>query len=248
MGWQGQGTWGGLLLAGGHGWGRGAHTPSPHVQTQAGPCEKPTRLSKLHPGWPPATTETDWHNKEEGPSLHCCGARQLRFKALDPWVPRITSRLCKKALGTVQKQETASQSKPNTVLLSTHTRLHYQGNLMFRGGGGGGLKYRTLSPWVAGHMSQGAQRVSTSERHSKFTKNQKKKRKKFLYVLYKVEWYLRYTEAGTSLVGQWLRIRLAMQGMRVQSLVRGLRSHVLQSNYWACMLWYATARECVHHS
>ena len=69
---QGQGTWGELRLSGGDARGRGAHTPSPHVQTQAGPCEKPTRLSKLHPVWPPATTETDWHNQKEGPSLQCC--------------------------------------------------------------------------------------------------------------------------------------------------------------------------------
>ena len=32
---------------------------------------------------------------------------------------------------------------------------------------------------------------------------------------------------GTSLVVQWLRICLAMQGTRVQSLVGELRSHIL---------------------
>ena len=31
---------------------------------------------------------------------------------------------------------------------------------------------------------------------------------------------------GTSLVVQWLRLRLPMQGVRVQSLVRELRSHM----------------------
>ena len=34
----------------------------------------------------------------------------------------------------------------------------------------------------------------------------------------------------TSLVGQWLRIHLAMQGTQVQYLVRELRSHMLQGN------------------
>jgi len=35
------------------------------------------------------------------------------------------------------------------------------------------------------------------------------------------------TSQETSLVVQWLRIRLAMQGTWVQSLVRELRSHML---------------------
>ena len=35
---------------------------------------------------------------------------------------------------------------------------------------------------------------------------------------------------GTSLMVQWLRIYLAMQCNQVRSLVRELRSHVLQSN------------------
>ena len=57
--------------------------------------------------------------------------------------------------------------------------------------------------------------------------------------------------SGTSLVVQWLRIRLPMQGMRVQSLVRELRSHhaagqlssrattrePMCRNYRAHMLW-----------
>ena len=34
----------------------------------------------------------------------------------------------------------------------------------------------------------------------------------------------------TSLAVQWLRIHFAMQGIRVQSLVEELRSHMLQSN------------------
>ena len=32
---------------------------------------------------------------------------------------------------------------------------------------------------------------------------------------------------GNSLVVQWLRLRLPMQGVRVQSLIRELRSHTL---------------------
>ena len=39
-------------------------------------------------------------------------------------------------------------------------------------------------------------------------------------------------------MAQWLRIRLAMQGMWVQSLVGKLRSH---------MLWDNAARESVHY-
>ena len=45
----------------------------------------------------------------------------------------------------------------------------------------------------------------------------------------------------TSLVVRWLRIPLPMQGTRVQSLARELRSHMLcgqlspQSNFWACL-------------
>ena len=35
---------------------------------------------------------------------------------------------------------------------------------------------------------------------------------------------------GTSLVVQWLRVHLPAQGMRVQSLVEKLRSHMLQSS------------------
>jgi len=36
--------------------------------------------------------------------------------------------------------------------------------------------------------------------------------------------------SGTSLMVQWLRIHLAMLGTRNQSLVRELKSHMLQSN------------------
>ena len=35
---------------------------------------------------------------------------------------------------------------------------------------------------------------------------------------------------GTSLVVQWLKICLPMRGMKVQSLVRELRSHMPQGN------------------
>ena len=39
-----------------------------------------------------------------------------------------------------------------------------------------------------------------------------------------------YYDLGTSLMVQWLRIHLAMQRIRVQSLVGELRSHMPQSN------------------
>ena len=41
--------------------------------------------------------------------------------------------------------------------------------------------------------------------------------------------YQNTSKVGTSLVVQWLDISLAMQGIRVPSLVRELRSHVPQS-------------------
>ena len=46
--------------------------------------------------------------------------------------------------------------------------------------------------------------------------------------LLKNQWH-----AGTSPVVQWLRICLAVQGMRVRSLVGKLRSHMPQGNHWA---------------
>ena len=42
--------------------------------------------------------------------------------------------------------------------------------------------------------------------------------------------YQKGTDSGTSLVVQWLRVSLAMQGTWVQSLVRELRSHMPWSN------------------
>ena len=39
--------------------------------------------------------------------------------------------------------------------------------------------------------------------------------------------YFKEESVGTSLVVQWFRLCLPMQGVRVQSLVRGLRSHML---------------------
>ena len=49
----------------------------------------------------------------------------------------------------------------------------------------------------------------------------------------------------TSLVVQWLRIRLPTQGMWVWSLVGELRSHGPSHNYWVRVLWSpcATTRE-----
>ena len=40
-------------------------------------------------------------------------------------------------------------------------------------------------------------------------------------------------DLGTSHVGWWFRKHLPMQGMRVQPLVRELRSHLPWGNYWA---------------
>ena len=45
------------------------------------------------------------------------------------------------------------------------------------------------------------------------------------------------SQSGTSLVVQWLRIRLPVPGTWVWSLVRELRSHMPQGNYWAHPLW-----------
>ena len=56
--------------------------------------------------------------------------------------------------------------------------------------------------------------------------------------------------SGTSLVVQWLRIRLLMQRTWIWSLIRELRSHVLQDN-WSHMLQLlspcATTREKPEH-
>ena len=46
--------------------------------------------------------------------------------------------------------------------------------------------------------------------------------------------YLKYILPVTSLVVQWLRIHLPMQGMWVQSLVRELRSHMPRGKYATC--------------
>ena len=42
--------------------------------------------------------------------------------------------------------------------------------------------------------------------------------------------FIRNAPSGTSLVIQWLSVRLTMQGTRVRSLVRELRPQVLWSN------------------
>ena len=44
------------------------------------------------------------------------------------------------------------------------------------------------------------------------------------------EFLFKTFSAGTSLVIQWLRIHLPVQGMWVQPLVRELRSHMTRSN------------------
>ena len=42
----------------------------------------------------------------------------------------------------------------------------------------------------------------------------------------KSTWKLKKSDSGTSQVVQWLRLRLPMQGVWIQSLVRELSSHV----------------------
>ena len=49
------------------------------------------------------------------------------------------------------------------------------------------------------------------------------------YHVISLMWNLKY-DTGTSLVVQWLRIHLAMQGSRVQSLAEELRSQMLPGN------------------
>ena len=65
---------------------------------------------------------------------------------------------------------------------------------------------------------------------------------------------LQKLKAGTSLVVQWLKLQLPMQGAWVQSLVRGLRSHMLQfSSVAQSYLSLCKPKECsmpglpVHH-
>ena len=59
---------------------------------------------------------------------------------------------------------------------------------------------------------------------SEVSKTQKDK-----YHVISLMWNLKY-DTGTSLVVQWLRIHLAMQGSRVQSLAEELRSQMLPGN------------------
>ena len=49
------------------------------------------------------------------------------------------------------------------------------------------------------------------------------------YHVISLMWNLKY-DTGTSLVVQWLRIHLAMQGSWIQSLAEELRSHMLPGN------------------
>ena len=48
--------------------------------------------------------------------------------------------------------------------------------------------------------------------------------------LYQIKQTLKQRLQRTSLVAQWLRIHLAVQGTRLQSLIKELRSHTPQSN------------------
>ena len=66
--------------------------------------------------------------------------------------------------------------------------------------------------------------------------------------LYSILLNLSQANAGTSVVFQWLRIRLPMQGTWVQSLVRELRSHMPQGNRGRILQLlnlYTTTRETV---
>ena len=55
-------------------------------------------------------------------------------------------------------------------------------------------------------------------------------------------------DTGASLVVQWLRICLPVQGMQVWALIRELGSHVLQGNQaWALRLLSLHALESVLH-
>ena len=60
--------------------------------------------------------------------------------------------------------------------------------------------------------------------------NCKKKKKKKSYIRAKKTEELKNSLLGLPLVVQRLSIRLVMQGMLVRSLVRQLKSHMLQSN------------------
>ena len=55
----------------------------------------------------------------------------------------------------------------------------------------------------------------------------------FLNILQTEESYQKQTHQGTSLVVQWLRACLPMQGSCICSLVRELRYHMPQGNYAA---------------
>ena len=104
----------------------------------------------------------------------------------------------------------------------------------------GGNSQLPASPWVA----QGLDFISSaSEENLQFNIPDKLRCKNFFNNISasQIQWYIKIIThqdqkgfiPGTSLMVQWLRTYLAMQGMWVWSLVRELRSHKSQDN-WAC--------------
>ena len=67
----------------------------------------------------------------------------------------------------------------------------------------------------------------------------------YLYLNFK---WLKTHINGTSWVVQWLRIRPAMQGMGVWSLLEELRPHIPRGNYWVLTLQSKIPRAKTRHS
>ena len=112
---------------------------------------------------------------------------------------------------------------------------HWHNDILL--GGNSGLP---ASPWVA----KGLDLVSSaSEEKLQFNIPEKLRCKNFFNNISasQIQWYIKIIThhdqkgfiPGTSLMVQWLRTCLAIQGMWVWSLVRELRSHKSQDN-WAC--------------
>ena len=62
----------------------------------------------------------------------------------------------------------------------------------------------------------------------------------YLYIHTQISTHLKYNRTGTSLVAQWLRICLPMQGTRVQALVQEdptcrRATKPVSHSYWACV-------------
>ena len=77
---------------------------------------------------------------------------------------------------------------------------------------------------------------------------QKKKKKKKKRGKFKRKDIIKNTALGVSLVAQWLRIRLPMQGTRVRALVQEdptcrRATKPVRHNHWACVSLRATTTE-----